>query len=783
MKTFYLLLVNFFLLTGILLPQDLIINKKDAEVWSVHQTINGKLQSFLSPSGILYLNDTPYNFNVSQSDSTFSVDVILSEGVNTLIAQANYNSTVIYSDTLLLTLAFELLPEVFAYAEKNSSGVLLKGTIVENPKNLSLTFVWTADINNPAALQISSPNDTLASVSVPVGNTPPGEYYFNLHTITPEGDTVKARTFFTIYNDSIRVFDIKNDYAAWIDSAVLYEITPYIFVNNGKFNHITNKIPDLVRLGINTIWIQPIYSTFYRGQGYDVTDYFNVRPDLGTESDLRNLIQTAKANGLKVMFDFVANHSSIQHPYARNSVLYGEDSHYWDFYQRETNNAPYSQHYTFYQGFINYFWDDLPNLNFDNPEVRNWITRAAKYWVEKFDIDGYRFDAVWGVTARNPQFTKDLRIALKTIKPELLLLAEDKATQPQVFDERFDVAFDWMPEESWVSHWSWQTSYNPNANPTIFNFSSQNQRSALLRNAITNNGAGLAPDAKVLRFLGNNDLFYFNTHHGIARTKMAAALQFTIHGVPLLYNGEEIGKTGHPYSTEFIFFPGQPIDYSDPNRFFPYYQNLINLKKTLPALQNNNYSEITVSPSSYVFGFRRWEGNQNLFTILNMGASSTNVNISIPVTQLNLDSTSFYYMTDLLSGEIISGTLNELASISTTMDMFSAKIYFLADSIFLVSTDEHLTDLQTPKEFSLSQNYPNPFNPVTNIVFSIPDKGEVDLRIYDILGSEVAVLLNEEKEKGEHTVKFNASDLPSGVYLYRITYNGYSTGRKMIILK
>ena len=464
-------------------------------------------KAFLLLQDNYWLTENRHDFTISFTDSSFQEDIRIGEGANQIVAQANNNGSEIISDTLILNLAYELIPELFAYTLTNSSSVELKGTLKDNPKNLPLTFLWKADPLNPEFLQISNASDTSAFVNIGAG-TPDGEYYYNLYTMTSEGDTSIARTYFTIKNGTLKAFDIKNDYASWIDSAVIYEITPYIFVNQGKFNDITAKLPEIVRLGVNTIWIQPVYATHGRGQGYDIVDYFKVRSDLGTEADLRNLIRTAKSYGLKVMFDFVPNHSSIYHPYAQNSVTYGTDSHYWDFYQRETDTAPYSQHYHFYQGFINYFWDELPNLNFNNPEVRNWITRAAKYWIEKFDIDGYRLDAVWGATARNPQFTKDLRIALKSVKPEILLLGEDKASQPQVFDERFDAAFDWMPEESWVSHWSWQTVYNPDANQTIFNSTLENQRSQVLRNALTYGGITLPPDAKILRFLGNNDIFY-----------------------------------------------------------------------------------------------------------------------------------------------------------------------------------------------------------------------------------------------------------------------------------
>lgn len=778
MSELFKILVSVFVISSGLFAQSIVVNKKDAKVWGTSQIIKGKLSGFYSGAGILHLNETQINFNVLANDSSFNIPITIGEGESKIVVEAGG----IYSDTLKLELAYKLRPEIYAYAQVTSGEVTLIAETIENPKNDQLNYSWSADLNNPQPVSINGASDSVASLSIPLSYNA-GEYYFDVLVTTSSGDTTKARTFVTLKNNEIKPFIIQTDYAAWIDSAIIYEITPYIYVNGGKFHHITAKIPDIVRLGVNTIWIQPIYSTHYKGQGYDIINYFSVRSDLGTEQDLRTLIETAKANGLRVMFDFVPNHSSIQHPYAKNSILYGTDSHYWDFYQRETDNAPYSQHYTFYQGFINYFWDDLPNLNYNNPEVHKWITEAAKYWIEKFDIDGYRFDAVWGVTARNPQFTKNLRLALKRIKPEIIMLAEDKASQPQVFDERFDVGFDWTPEESWVSHWAWQTSYNPNANPTIFNYSNQNQRSALLRNAQTNNGNGYSPNAKILRFTDNNDHFYFITHHGADRTRMVGALLFTLNGIPLLYNGQEIGKTGHPYSTNSIFLTGYPNDYYDPNGLFPFYQYLIKIRKDYPALNSSNYQEISVSPSTYVFGFRRWVDDQNLFTILNMAASSANVTINIPVNDLNMDTATTYYLTDLLSGEVISGKLNELAQFSTTMNQFSAKIYSLADTIVVVGLQDEIAGDILPDNFELEQNYPNPFNPVTTIAYSIPDEGKVELIVYDLLGKEVKTLVKDNKTSGRHTVEFNGSKYASGVYFYRLIFNGQSSIRKMLMLK
>jgi hypothetical protein len=90
---------------------------------------------------------------------------------------------------------------------------------------------------------------------------------------------------------------------------------------------------------------------------------------------------------------------------------------------------------------------------------------------------------------------------------------------------------------------------------------------------------------------------------------------------------------------------------------------------------------------------------------------------------------------------------------------------------------------ETPSSFSLSQNFPNPFNPTTNIEFALPKSGLVTLRVYDILGKEVATLVNEVKNAGSYSVDFSASNFTSGVYFYKIETNGFSDIKKMMLIK
>lgn len=90
---------------------------------------------------------------------------------------------------------------------------------------------------------------------------------------------------------------------------------------------------------------------------------------------------------------------------------------------------------------------------------------------------------------------------------------------------------------------------------------------------------------------------------------------------------------------------------------------------------------------------------------------------------------------------------------------------------------------KVPSEYILEQNYPNPFNPTTLLNYSVKEAGLVKIKVYDVLGSEIAELVNETKEAGYHSVEFNASNLPSGVYIYTLQVNGFSTSQKMLLLK
>lgn len=506
------------------------------------------------------------------------------------------------------------LPVVRPVAKVLDDYAHLSFVVVENPGRKDLHSAWTPDKKNPATCAVNDNSGGSASVRIPKVE---GDYFFDL-LVWNDIDSVRFRTYVTRKGNTLHAFDLDNEYATWIDDAIIYQITPNAFIRGGTYDDIAAKLPEIRTLGVNTLYLQPVYKTQRGGQGYDIIDYFSLRPDLGSEEQLRSLITRARDLGMRVIFDFVPNHTSIEHPYAQSVMNDREGSPYYDYYQRTFDGAPYGSHYTKSEaGFVHYFWRDLINLNFDNEDVQRWIIDACKFWVRKFDLDGYRFDAVWAVNARNPTFGNRLRSELKSIKPDILLLAEDKPL-PSTFRSGFDVAYDWTADTSWVSQWSWQTDFHERESKTVFNFPNESRRAELLRAALFGNGC---VDVPCLRFIENNDLPRFGVHHSEAQTLMAAALLFSLPGIPMLYNGQEVGVEAHPYTRHSVFSREKDIYSVMPARF-EFYRKLITLRSAHSALRTGRTEEVAVVAEGPVLGFRRWDDREQFLILVNLGSQA-----------------------------------------------------------------------------------------------------------------------------------------------------------------
>lgn len=196
----------------------------------------------------------------------------------------------------------------------------------------------------------------------------------------------------------------------WYDQAIIYQIYPKSFQDSnsdgiGDLNGIRKRIPYLKELGINAIWLNPIFVSPQVDNGYDVSNYFAIDPKMGTIEDMDNLIKEMHEAGIHVIMDFVLNHTSDQHPWFQDAIK-NPESIYRDYYifAGENNQRP-NNWGSFFGGsvwekdpagtgqfYFHLFDKRMPDLNWNNPEVRHAMTEIAKYWLEK-GIDGLRLDA------------------------------------------------------------------------------------------------------------------------------------------------------------------------------------------------------------------------------------------------------------------------------------------------------------------------------------------------------------------------------------------------------
>ncbi len=242
----------------------------------------------------------------------------------------------------------------------------------------------------------------------------------------------------------------------WYQSAIFYELYVRAFRDSNGDGHgdlrgVIEKLDYLQELGVECIWLPPIYQSPLFDDGYDISDYYVIHPDYGTEADFEQVIVEAHARGMRVITDLVLNHTSDQHPWfleSRSSrtspkrdwyVWSDTDVRYIDtriiFLDVETSNWTYDE--ATEQYYWHRFYTSQPDLNYDNPEVQDAMKAVMQYWLEK-GIDGFRVDAVpylyerEGTNCENltetHDYSKQLRTMLDDRWPDAIMLAE--ANQP-----------------------------------------------------------------------------------------------------------------------------------------------------------------------------------------------------------------------------------------------------------------------------------------------------------------------------------------------------------------
>ena len=336
----------------------------------------------------------------------------------------------------------------------------------------------------------------------------------------------------------------------WSYSAVLYELNIRQFTSEGTLNAAIERLPFLRSIGIDVIWLMPIYPIGVEGRKgtlgsyYSISDYKGVNPEFGTADDLRAFVSAAHAMGIKVLLDWVANHT------ARDARWITERPADW--YERDAEGV----------AKVPWDWTDTAKLNYANHDVWLGEIDAMRYWVEEFGVDGFRCDMAMLVPI---EFWQEASEELHKIKSDIFMLAE--AEEDNLFDRAFNMSYQW------------------NVHHIMVDIAKGARRVWDLRNAIHAERQRYPREAMRMSFTSNHDE---NSWSGSEQSRFGASLEVMTaltflmpSTMPLIYTGQEVG---YDHSFEFFERDAIPAELYRENRTTELYRRLIALKHRERAL-------------------------------------------------------------------------------------------------------------------------------------------------------------------------------------------------------
>lgn len=354
----------------------------------------------------------------------------------------------------------------------------------------------------------------------------------------------------------------------WAYNSVIYEMNVRQYTPEGTFDAAAQQLPRLKRLGVDVIWLMPVYPIGVEerkgtlGSYYAISDYCAINPEFGTMADFDSFLSKAHGMGFKVILDWVANHTSP------DAVWESEKPKDW--YVRDSLGNTVTQ----------YDWTDIAELNYDSRDMRAEMARSMRFWLDK-GVDGFRCDMAcevpvdfWRETL--PQFRKEY--------PGVYFLAEGE--DPGLHEDAFDASYAWE-----LHH--------------LLNDIAQGKKGIPdLQAYIAKDSAAYPSEAFRLMFTSNHDE---NSWAGTEFERMGdaaeamAVLTFTLPGgQPLIYTGQEMG-----WNHRFEFFEKDPVPAWEENSFTDFYRKLINIRHDNPALaageRGGKFDIVSTTDSTLVF--------------------------------------------------------------------------------------------------------------------------------------------------------------------------------------
>jgi alpha-glucosidase len=388
---------------------------------------------------------------------------------------------------------------------------------------------------------------------------------------------------------------------AWGEPATTSSLADLVTFFGGDLQGITQKLDVLADLGVNAIYLNPVFSSFSNHR-YDVTDYFNVDPHLGGNSALAELRERTRQRGMRVILDIVPNHCGVAHPWFQQALsdCECETAEYFTF-----NRHP--DDYVAWLGV-----KTLPKFNYQSKRLREVMYRGAesvfRYWLKPpFSMDGWRIDvanmlARQGENQLNHEVGQEIRQAVKAANPDAYLLGENffDAT-PQLQGDFLDASMNYSGFSKPVWFWLGQFEMWPQGSkqalrsPTRWSTQAFAETLAAFR-------ATIPWQSAVMQFnlLGSHDTPRIATvlNGDAAHIRLAVALLLTYPGVPSIYYGDEIGLQGDgKHNRETMPWDTSRWDLD----LRAYHQTLIELRKTSTALTRGGFQVLAVEEDTFAF--------------------------------------------------------------------------------------------------------------------------------------------------------------------------------------
>ncbi len=384
---------------------------------------------------------------------------------------------------------------------------------------------------------------------------------------------------------------VKIESPAWSKDATIYQVNTRQFSEQGNFDGVTEQLARIKALGSDIVWLMPIHEIGQKnrkgslGSPYAVKDFYSINPEFGDATSLKKLVNAAHSLGLKVILDWVPNHTAWDNPLVESHPhWYARD------YKGDFRPSPW------------WDWDDIIELDYSHSELREYMIDALCYWVKEFDIDGYRCDVAGYVPN---DFWQQVRAELIKHKDVFMLAEwEDRDMHEYGFDMTYA--------------WSW--------NEVMFGIAEGVMPLDKLRKYYSWNERAWPKEAYRMTFVSNHDE---NAWEGTPEEKFgpmlngAIALSVVGEGMPLIHNGQEAGE-----SKRLAFFERDPIDWQ--NHFMnDYYRMLLSVRKQHSALHNGKHGarmhQVPNSQMSQVFSFVREDNHSKWFCVFNFSSDAVSV--------------------------------------------------------------------------------------------------------------------------------------------------------------